>query len=104
MVVQLKGQLRLLESKYQQALGQKDVLIARRRRAQAQQQVSKTISGMPKMDATAELDEWSGRSGAKKPTRRPWPKLGTDYHSTSQFAELETDAGVEDEWPRSGPK
>ncbi|MCC6627147.1 MAG: PspA/IM30 family protein [Chloroflexi bacterium] len=96
MVVKLKDQLRMLESKYQQALSQKDVLIARRRRAQAQQQVSKTISGLPKMDATSELDRMERKIRGEEAKAEALAELGTDSLD-AQFAELERDAGVDDE-------
>jgi phage shock protein A len=96
MVAKLKDQLRLLESKYQSALSQKDVLIARRRRAQAQAQVSQTISGMPRMDATAEIDRFERRIRGEEAKAEALTELGTDSLE-SQFDALERDAGVEDE-------
>ena len=96
MVGKLKDQLRQLESKYQTALSQKDVLIARRRRAQAQAQVSKTISGMPKMDAASELDRMERKIRGEEAKASALAELGNDSLE-SQFAELEEDAGVEDE-------
>jgi phage shock protein A len=96
MVAKLKDQLRQLESKYQSALSQKEVLIARRRRAQAQAQVSKTISGLPRMDATAEIERFERRIRGEEARAEALAELGTDSLD-SQFAELERDAGVEDE-------
>lgn len=96
MVTKLKGQLRQLESKYQTSLSQKDVLIARRRRAQAQAQVSKTISGLPKVDAAAELDRMERKIRGEEARAAALEELGTDSLE-SQFADLEADAGVEDE-------
>lgn len=96
MVGKLKGQLRQLESKYQHSLSQKDVLIARRRRAQAQEQVSKTVSGMPRIDASAELDRMERKIRGEEARAAAYEELGDDSLD-SQFAELERDAGVEDE-------
>lgn len=96
MVGKLKGQLRQLESKYQHAFSQKDVLIARRRRAQAQQQVSQTLSGMPRVDAAAELDRMDRKIRSEESRAAAYEELGNDSLD-SQFAELERDAGVEDE-------
>jgi phage shock protein A len=96
MVGKLKDQLRQLESKYQTALSQKDVLIARRRRAQAQAQVSKTISGLPKMDAASELDRMERKIRGEEAKASALAELGNDSLE-SQFDELEEDAGVEDE-------
>ena len=96
MVAKLKDQLRQLESKYQSALSQKDVLIARRRRAQAQQQVSKTFSGLPKIDAAAELDRMEQRIRHDESHAAALEELQIDSLE-NQFDELERDAGVEDE-------
>lgn len=96
MVAKLKDQLRQLESKHQYALSQKDVLIARRRRAQAQAQVSKTLTGMPRMDSAAELDRMERRIRGEESHAAAIEELGADSLD-SQFAELERDAGVEDE-------
>jgi phage shock protein A len=96
MVNKLKDQLRQLESKYQTALSQKDVLIARRRRAQAQAQVSKTLSGMPKMDASSEIDRFERRIRSEEAKASALAELGNDSLE-SQFDELERDSGVEDE-------
>jgi phage shock protein A len=96
MVGKLKDQLRQLESKYQTALSQKDVLIARRRRAQAQAQVSKTISGLPRLDAAGELDRMERKIRGEEAKASALEELGRDSLD-SQLAELERDAGVEDE-------
>jgi phage shock protein A len=96
MVNKLKDQLSQLESKYQTALSQKDVLIARRRRAQAQAQVSKTLSGMPKMDASSEIDRFERRIRSEEAKASALAELGNDSLE-SQFDELERDSGVEDE-------
>jgi phage shock protein A len=96
MVGKLKAQLRQLESKHQQAFSQKDVLIARRRRAQAQAQVSKTLSGLPRIDAAAELDRMERKIRGEEAKASALEELGNDSLD-SQFADLEADAGVEDE-------
>jgi phage shock protein A len=96
MVGKLKGQLRQLESKFQQASSQKEVLIARRRRAQAQAQVSKTLSGLPKVDAASELERMERKIRGEEAKAEALEELGTDSLE-SQFEELEADSGVEDE-------
>jgi phage shock protein A len=96
MVSKLKDQLRQLESKFQQASSQKEVLIARRRRAQAQAQVSKTLSGLPRVDAAGELDRMERKIRGEEAKAAALEELGTDSLE-SQFDELEGDAGVEDE-------
>jgi phage shock protein A len=96
MVGKLKDQLRQLESKFQQASSQKEVLIARRRRAQAQAQVSKTLSGLPRVDAAGELDRMERKIRGVVAKAAALEALGT-VSLESQFDELEGDAGVEDE-------
>lgn len=96
MVGKLKDQLRQLESKFQQASSQKEVLIARRRRAQAQAQVSKTMSGLPRMDAAGELDRMERKIRGEEAKAAALEELGNDSLE-SQFEELEADSGVEDE-------
>jgi phage shock protein A len=96
MVAKLKDQLRQLESKYQQSLSQKEVLIARRRRAQAQQQMSKTFSGLPKIDAASELDRMERKIRGEEARAAAHVELQGESLD-SQFAELEQDAEVEDE-------
>lgn len=96
MVTKLKDQLRQLESKYQTALSQKDVLIARQRRARAQAQVSKSLSTMPKMDAAAELDRMERKIRGEEAKAAALEELGADSLE-SQFDALERDSGVEDE-------
>ena len=51
---------------------------------------------MPKMDATAELDRMERKIRSEEAQAAALVELGTDSLD-SQFAELETDAGVEDE-------
>lgn len=55
MVTRLRTQLDTLEEKYKQAMGNRDGLLARHRRAKAQQHVSKTMSNLDVTDYTGDL-------------------------------------------------
>jgi phage shock protein A len=55
MVTRLRTQLEALQDKYQQALSNRDNLIARHRRAQAQQQVTRTMSNLDVTDYSSDL-------------------------------------------------
>lgn len=96
MVAKLKSQLQQLESKYQSSLSQKEVLIARKRAAQAKIQVNKTMSGLPKLDAASEIDRFDRKIRSEEARAEALEELGQDSLE-SQFADLEADAGVEDE-------
>jgi phage shock protein A len=95
-IEKLKSQLRTLESKYQSTLSQRDALIARQRRAVAQQQVAQTLTTFSPMDPTSELDriERKIRSGESQVTAM------IEMHDDSldvQLAELDVDDDVEQE-------
>lgn len=95
-VSRLKSQLQELENKYEAMQSKRDALIARSRRAQAQQQVSQTISTLPHSDASAEFERFERKirsSEARAAASAELAEVG--YHD--DFAELDRDFGVEDE-------
>lgn len=96
MVAKLKDQLRQLESKFNSAVSHKEILVARQRRAQAQEQVNKTMSGMPKFDATAELERYDRKIRGQEAKAAAYEELGQDTLE-GRFAELEADGAIEDE-------
>jgi phage shock protein A len=61
MVGRLRSQLDALQEKYQQALGNRDAMLARYRRAQAQQQVTRTMSDLDVTDYAGELGRMERR-------------------------------------------
>src|SRR5215210_2604319 len=61
MVSRLRSQLDALQDKYQSALSNRDGLLARHRRAQAQQQVTRTMSNLDVTDYTGELSRMERR-------------------------------------------
>ena len=95
-VARLKQQLKLLEAKYNEAEGKRDVLIARHRATQAQRKVTQTLSTMPGLDAHSELDRMEKRIRGEESQTRAMGELqgeSLDY----QFAELDRDDDIEGE-------
>jgi phage shock protein A len=95
-VARLKQQLKLLEAKYNEAEGKRDVLIARHRATQAQQKVTQTLSTMPGLDTHSELDRMEKRIRGEEAQTRAMGELqgeSLDY----QFAELDRDDDIEGE-------
>jgi len=95
-VEKLKHQLQLLESKYQQTMGQRDSLIARQRRAKASQQVAQFTSTLSPLDASSELD----RMERKIRSTEAQAAALTEMESTSldaQFRELDYDVDIEND-------
>lgn len=97
-VDRLKGQLRLLESKYQQTLSQRDSLIARQKRAHATKQVTQmasTVSLTP-MDATSELDRMERKIRATESEALAVGEMQANSYE-DQFKELDYDVDIEKE-------
>jgi phage shock protein A len=61
MVSRLRGQLDALQDKYQQALSNRDALLARYRRAKTQQQVTRTMSDLDVTDYSGDLSRMERR-------------------------------------------
>jgi phage shock protein A len=97
MVTKLKGQLQQLEAKYESARANRDVLIARQKRADAVQKVSSTMSGLKSLEPGEELDRMERRIRANESRALAEQELATDSLS-AQFAELDGgDLEVEDD-------
>lgn len=95
-VSRLKSQLQELENKYDQMQSKRDALIARSRRARAQQQVHETISNLPQSDAAGEFERFERRirsSEARAEATAEVAEIGME----DDFAALERDFGVDDE-------
>lgn len=92
----MKQQLQSLESKYQSTMNQRDTLIARGRRARAQQQVADTVSTFSPMDPTADLDRIERKIRGKEAMAEATIEMHDDSLD-AQFAELEYDSDVEAE-------
>ncbi len=75
---------------------QRDTLIARSRRAHAQQQISETMSNLPQTDTAGEFERFERRvrsTEARAAATAEVGALGLD----DDFAALERDAGLDDE-------
>jgi phage shock protein A len=95
-VTRLKNQLQELDNKLGQMQSKRNALIARSRRAKAQQQVSETISNLPNGNAASEFERFERRirtTESKAAASAELAELGHD----DEFAALDQDFGVEDE-------
>ena len=96
MVNKLKGQLQQLEAKYESARANRDVLIARQRRAEAVQKVSSTMSGLKALEPGEELDRMERRIRSNEAKALAEQDLASDSMA-AQFAELDSGLEVEDD-------
>lgn len=96
MVEKLKGQLRVLEAKHQEAESKRGILIARHRRAQAQQRISETFSSLPELSSANELDRMERQIRSEEARADAMVEL-EESSVEWQFAELETNSDVENE-------
>jgi len=96
MVEKLKSQLRQLEAKYQSTLSQRDTMIARQRRAHAQQQVASTLSSISPMDPTSELDRMERKIRGGEARAAALTEMADESYE-AQFQELDYDDEVEAE-------
>lgn len=95
-VEKLKGQLRVLEAKYQEAESKRGLLIARHRRAQAQQRINETFSTLPELSAASELDRMERKIRSTEAHAEAMLEL--EQSSVEwEFAELQLDGDVERE-------
>lgn len=95
-VTKLKTQLQQLEAKYQATLSQRDSLIARQRRAEAQRKVTATISTFSPMDPTADLERMERKIRSNEAQAAAELEM-QDTSLDAQFSELDYDTTIEDE-------
>ncbi len=95
-VEKLKQQLRLLESKYDTTLSQRDSLIARQRRAEATKRVSQHVSSLSPLDVSAELDRMERKIRGSESEAEALSELESGSFD-AQFRELDYDLDVERE-------
>jgi phage shock protein A len=95
-VDKLKTQLRQLESKYQATVSQRDALVARQRRARAQQQVATSLTAFSPLDPTSELDRMERRIRGVESQASAAIEVGEEGYD-AQFRELDEGADVEAE-------
>lgn len=95
-VSRLKSQLQELENKYEQSRAKRDALIARSRRARAQQEVNQSLSDIPASGAASEFERFERRvrgSEARSAATEELASVGLD----DDFAALERDHGIDTE-------
>jgi phage shock protein A len=95
-VEKLKQQLRLIESKYQTTMSQRDSLIARQRRAKATKSVAQHTANISPLDAGAELDRMERKIRSNEAEAAALSEIeSTSYDA--QFRELDYDVDIEKE-------
>ena len=95
-VEKLKKQLEELERKYENAKRNREVLIARRRRAVAQEQLIRTGERLEKIDYAAELERMERRILEEEARAEAAAELA-EAPVEEQFAELEEDEELQQE-------
>src|SRR5215218_2751437 len=95
-VTKLKDQLRQLEAKYQATMSQRDSLLARARRARAQEQVARTLTTFSPMDPTADLERMERKIRGSEAKAAAMVEMGDESFET-QFRELDYDTDIEAE-------
>jgi phage shock protein A len=88
-VDKLKGDLRALQSKYEEVVRNREVLIARHRTAQAQQKVSQTAAALQGIDPTSELSRMEEKIRMEEARARASSELN-ESSLDSQFRALES--------------
>lgn len=94
MVERLKGQLRMLEAKYNEAESKRSVLIARHRATQAQKQITETLTSLPGLDSHSELERMERKIRQDESRAAAMVELQSEDVSY-QFHELDRDMDLE---------
>jgi len=95
-VTKLKDQLRQIEAKYQTTLGARDTLIARQRRARAQQQVADAVIVYTPLDPSSELDRMERKIRSQESHAMATLQMGEESYE-NQFQALDAESDVEDD-------
>ncbi|HEY7033471.1 MAG TPA: PspA/IM30 family protein [Thermomicrobiales bacterium] len=95
-VAKLKEQLRQLEAKYQSTMSQRDTMLARARRARAQEQVARTLTTFSPMDPSADLERMERKIRGSEAKAAAMVEMGDESFDT-QFRELDYDTDIEAE-------
>jgi phage shock protein A len=93
-VSKIKQQLQMLVSKYESTMAQKDVMINRQRRANAQVKVAESLSEFSPMDPTADLERMERKIRGSEARAAALTEMGDDSYS-AQFRELDVDSDIE---------
>src|SRR5262249_61810335 len=99
-VDQLKTALRMLNSKIEEAKRKKNVLIARKKRAEAQKAIQETMSGINSASAFETFDRMAQKIDQIEAEAEAAGEIAEQYTGDTlahRFGELEQTAGAEDE-------
>lgn len=99
-VEQLKTALRLLNNKIEEAKRKKNVLIARKKRAEAQKAIHETMSGLKNASAFETFDRMAGKIEQMEAEADASAEMAEEYSGDQlahKFDKLEATAGAEDE-------
>lgn len=99
-VEQLKKALRMLNDKIEEAKRKKNVLIARKKRAEAQKAIQETMSGLRDQSAFETFERMSGKIDQMEAEAEAQGELAEEYSGdvlASQFANLERSAGADED-------
>lgn len=99
-VEQLKKALRLLSDKIEEAKRKRNVLIARKKRAEAQRAIQETMSGLRDQSAFETFDRMSQKIDQIEAEAEAASDLAEEYTGdtlSSQFQQLERTSGSEDD-------
>jgi phage shock protein A len=97
-VDQLKLALRALNSKIEEAKRKKNLLIARKKRAEAQKQIQETMHGLKNASAFEAFDQMEGRIDQMEAEAEAGAELAEEYSGdvlATKFQELEVTAGAD---------
>lgn len=99
-VDQLKKALRMLSDKIEEAKRKKNVLIARKKRAEAQKAIQETMSGLQDKSAFETFDRMAGKIDQLEAEAEAAGEIQEEYAGdslTSRFANLEKTAGADED-------
>jgi phage shock protein A len=99
-VDQLKLALRALNSKIEEAKRKKNLLIARKKRAEAQKQIQETMSGLRNASAFEAFDQMEGRINQMEAEAEAGAEIAEEYSGdvlATKFAQLEQTAGADED-------
>jgi len=99
-VDQLKSALRMLSSKIEEAKRKKNVLIARKKRAEAQRAIQETMSGMNNASAFETFDRMSEKIDQIEAEAEASSEIAEQYTGDTladKFGKLEASSGADDE-------
>jgi phage shock protein A len=99
-VDQLKSALRMLNSKIEEAKRKKNVLIARKKRAEAQRAIQETMSGMNNASAFETFDRMSEKIDQIEAEAEASTEIAEQYTGDTladRFGKLEATSGADDE-------